>query len=83
MEADSRLLWRSSKLTEGRNSKELEESPGPLDAAFRPKEKREWLLDEDACSIGSANELDAVAEELSRLFMGLRPCLALKWTLSA
>ena len=75
MEADSRLLWRSSKLTEGRNSKELEESPGPLDAAFRPKEKREWLLDEDACSIGSANELDAVAEDL---FMGLRLSLALK-----
>lgn len=54
VEADSRLLWRSSKLTEGKNSKELVVlSPMSLAAPFRPKEKSEWLLDDDAWSIGS------------------------------
>lgn len=52
---DSMLLWKSSKLTWGRKLYCVESScstrsgsgPGP----FRPKENREWLLEEDALSI--------------------------------
>jgi hypothetical protein len=54
LEADSILVWRSSKLTEGRKSyvvpvllAELAVSP------FRPKEKRVWLLADDALSMGA------------------------------
>lgn len=56
VEADSRLLWRSSKLTEGRNSKDaLAMSVTLLDTPFpAPKEKREWLLEEEALSIGAS-----------------------------
>lgn len=57
VEADSKLLWRSSKLTEGKKSKDpvgsstaVEEVP----AALRPKEKREWLLEAEALSIGAS-----------------------------
>lgn len=76
VEADSRLLWRSSKLTEGRNSKEPLGSSTLPDAAFRPKEKREWLLDDDAWSIGSVDEEDVATGVL--LFMWLMFSLALK-----
>jgi hypothetical protein len=49
VEAVSRLLWRSSKLTEGRKSRDVLDSPKLVGAPpFRPNEKREWLLDEDA-----------------------------------
>jgi hypothetical protein len=52
VEADSRLLWRSSKLTEGKKSKSaVELSSTSFGAPFRPKENKEWLLDEDACNI--------------------------------
>lgn len=51
-DADAMLLWRSSKLGEGRNSKV------PVEFSFVgtvavPKEKREWLLRVDALSVGS------------------------------
>jgi len=59
VEADSRLLWRSSKLTEGRKSYEPMGSITSSDARlapFLPKENREWLLADDALSIGAASE---------------------------
>jgi hypothetical protein len=57
VEADSKLVWRSSKLTEGRKSKELALSPDSVAAPFRPvKEKRAWLLEGEALSIGAWNE---------------------------
>lgn len=55
VEAVSRLLWRSSKLTDGKKSKEVvEPSSISLGAPFRPKENSEWLLEEEACNIGAS-----------------------------
>ena len=55
VEADSRLLCRSSKLTEGRNSKEAVLSVRSSDRPFLPpKENREWLLEDEALSIGAS-----------------------------
>jgi len=69
VEADSRLLWRSSKLTEGRKSKEaVVESAGSSVAPFLPpKEKREWLLADEALSIGAS----AVDRRMDPIFVGL------------
>jgi hypothetical protein len=56
VEADSKLLCRSSKLTEGRNSNEVAGSVTSSGRPFRPpKEKREWLLEEEALSIGASS----------------------------
>lgn len=55
VEADSRLLCRSSKLTEGRNSNEVVLSFTSSDRPFLPpKENREWLLEDEALSIGAS-----------------------------
>lgn len=56
VEADSRLLCRSSKLTEGRNSNEEAVSVRSSGKPFLapPKEKREWLLEDEALSIGAS-----------------------------
>jgi hypothetical protein len=55
VEADSKLLWRSSKLTEGRKSKVVVVSFTSSDAPFLPpKENREWLLEDEALSIGAS-----------------------------
>jgi hypothetical protein len=68
-EADSRLLCRSSKLTEGRKSKEpVVESPTSLGPPFlAPKEKRLWLLEVVALSI----ETSAVGRRKEPIFVGL------------
>lgn len=47
------LLWRSSKLTDGRKSRGPVDLPVESLSPFRLKEKSEWLLDEDALSIGA------------------------------
>lgn len=63
LEADSRLLCRSSKLTEGRKSNEVVvESFTSSWAAppSRPKENREWLLEDEALSIGTLGIEDVV-----------------------
>ena len=57
-EADSRLLWRSSKLTWGRKSwwaawGSCSSGAGLGAVALRPKENREWLFWEEALSIGA------------------------------
>jgi hypothetical protein len=66
VEANSRLLCRSSKLTEGRNSNEGWESVTSSDRPFLPpKEKREWLFEDEALSIGA----------LSRVGRGMEPSL--------
>lgn len=46
VEADSRLLWRSSKLTEGRKSKEVVVSPKSFEdeGSFRRSENNVWEL---------------------------------------
>jgi hypothetical protein len=69
VEADSRLLWRSSKLTEGRKSNDaVVESVTSSVAPFRPpKEKREWLLADEALSIGAS----AVDRRMDPIFVGL------------
>ena len=55
VEADSKLLCRSSKLTEGRNSNEVAVSVTSSDRPLRPpKENREWLLEDEALSIGAS-----------------------------
>lgn len=55
VDAVSRLLCRSSKLTEGRKSSESDVSTFDVAVAFafRPNEKSEWLLEDEAWSIGS------------------------------
>lgn len=55
-EADSKLLWRSSKLTDGRNSKDVvvlsvTSSGRP---SLPPKENKEWLFEDEALSIGAS-----------------------------
>lgn len=57
-EADSKLLWRSSKLTWGRKSywpagESCSSGAGLGTVPLRPKENREWLLWEEALSIGA------------------------------
>ncbi len=56
VEADSRRLWRSSKLTEGRKSNEpvvVSLTSFTAETPFLPpKEKSEWLLEDEALSIG-------------------------------
>lgn len=55
VEADSKLLCRSSKLTEGRKSNEVWVSVTSSDRPLRPpKENREWLLEDEALSIGAS-----------------------------
>lgn len=78
VEADSRLLWRSSKLTEGRKSKDaVVESVGSSVAPFLPpKEKREWLLADEALSIGAS----AVDRRMDPIFVGLVLVLPLSAT---
>jgi hypothetical protein len=54
-EADSRLLCRSSKLTEGRKSNEVAVSVTSSGRpCLPPKEKREWLFEDEALSIGAS-----------------------------
>jgi len=68
VDADSRLLCRSSKLTEGRNSNEVAESFTSSDRPFLPpKEKREWLLEEEALSIGAS----VVGRAMEPILVGL------------
>src|SRR3569833_1946237 len=84
VEADSRLLWRSSKLTEGRKSYETAGSatssdgmvlpPPPPTPPFLPKEKSEWLLAEEALSIGTSS----VGRRIGAVREGLMFCLPLK-----
>lgn len=52
----SRLLWRSSKLTDGRKSKDEVVSPKSVDDAgpFRLDENRGWALVDAVLSIGSS-----------------------------
>jgi hypothetical protein len=67
-EADSRLLWRSSKLTEGRNSKDVVLSVTSSDRPFLPpKENKEWLLDDEALSIGAS----IVGRRMEPILVGL------------
>ena len=55
VEAVSRLLCRSSKLTEGRKSNEVAGSVTSSDRPFLPpNENREWLLEDEALSIGAS-----------------------------
>lgn len=58
VEADSKLLCKSSKLTEGRKSNEIEVFSFTWSAGgctpFLPKENKEWLFEEDALSIGES-----------------------------
>lgn len=79
VEADSRLLWRSSKLTEGRKSKDaVVESVGSSVAPFLPpKEKREWLLADEALSIVGASAVD---RRMDPIFVGLVLVLPLSAT---
>jgi hypothetical protein len=57
VDADSKLLCRSSKLTEGRKSKEPLGSPMSSEAPLLgPKEKSVWLFDDEALSIGASKE---------------------------
>lgn len=58
VDADSKLLWRSSKLTDGRKSNEPVGSPVASSEAplLGPKEKRVWLFDDEALSIGASKE---------------------------
>lgn len=70
VDADSRLLWRSSKLTEGRKSKDaaVESSISSGAPFLPPKENREWLLAEDALSIGASavdRRMDPILEGLA------------------
>lgn len=56
VEPVSRLLWRSSKLTDGRKSKDEVVSPKSVDDAgpFRLDENRGWVLVDAVLSIGSS-----------------------------
>lgn len=76
VEAVSKLLWRSSKLTEGRKSNEVDVvSFTSLDAPFLPpKENREWLLDDEALSIGAS----AVGRRRAPILVGLAFSLRLE-----
>lgn len=57
VEAVSKLLCRSSKLTEGRKSNEAVVSPRSSAGSFLlPNENSEWLLAEEALSIGASRE---------------------------
>lgn len=58
VEPVSRLLWRSSKLTDGRKSKDEVVSPRSADdaGAFRLDENRGWVLVDAVLSIGSSVE---------------------------
>lgn len=54
VDADSMLVCRSSKLTEGRKSNEP--AVWPVDCGvspLRPKSRSEWLFEDDALSIGA------------------------------
>lgn len=58
VDADSKLLCKSSKFTEGRKSKDVgvfsfTSSLGGC-TPFLPKENKEWLLEDDALSIGES-----------------------------
>lgn len=59
VEPVSRLLWRSSKLTDGRKSKDEAVSPRSVDEAgpFRLDENKGWALADAALSIGSSVEM--------------------------
>lgn len=80
VEADSRLLCRSSKLTEGRKSKDAVvgsslRSPSP---PCRPKEKSEWLFEDEALSIGALLAIEVVLVLVGGgLLVGLMFSLAL------
>lgn len=63
VEADSILLCRSSKLTDGKKSYDVVDCSFGSSSPFRPKERSEWLLDEEALSIGASC---ATAVEYSR-----------------
>jgi hypothetical protein len=70
VDADSRLLCRSSKLTDGRNSYAPVDSATSFGPPFRPKENREWLLEDDALNIGtlaSGFVVEVVAVEVTFL----------------
>ena len=76
VEAVSKLLWRSSKLTEGRKSNEVDVvSFTSLGAPFLPpKENREWLLEDEALSIGAS----AVGRRRAPILVGLAFSLRLE-----
>jgi hypothetical protein len=82
VEADSRLLWRSSKLTEGKKSKlPGAESFTPPWSPLRPKENKEWLFEDVALSIGglaSSDEVLAGVGAAADLLTGLMFSLVLK-----
>jgi hypothetical protein len=68
VEADSRLVCKSSKLTEGRNSKEVAVSATSSGTPFLPpKEKREWLFEDEALSIGASR----VGRRMEPILVGL------------
>jgi hypothetical protein len=69
VEAVSRLLCRSSKLTEGRKSNEVAGSvTSPGRPFLPPKENREWLFEDEALSIGAASR---VGREMEPTLVGL------------
>jgi hypothetical protein len=73
VEAVSKLLWRSSKLTEGRKSKEADVFPTSSEGSFlRPNENSEWLLAEEALSIGASREGRSTVMFLVGLGLSLR-----------
>jgi hypothetical protein len=76
VEAVSRLLCRSSKLTEGRNSNEVAESVTSSGRPFLPpKENREWLFEDEALSIGASR----VGREMEPALVGLGLRNLLDW----
>ena len=79
VEADSKLLCRSSKLTEGRNSNEAVLSVTSSDRPFLPpKENREWLLEDEALSIGASMVGRWMEPEPILVGLGLRALLDCK-----
>lgn len=73
VEAVSKLLWRSSKLTDGRKSNEAVVSPPSSAGSFLlPNENSEWLLAEEALSIGALREGRPTAMFLVGLALSLR-----------
>lgn len=77
VEMDSRLLCKSSKLTEGRKSSGPGVvSPTSLLPPSRPKVNSEWLLDEEACSIGPFR-IERVVGVVEDVYTGLTFSFAL------
>jgi hypothetical protein len=76
VDADSKLLWRSSKLTDGRKSKDAVVGSSISSGApfLPPKENREWLLADDALNIGAS----AADRRRDPIFVGLALSLLLE-----